>query len=382
MKIEQRRWTSDSGWEITTNRDGLSKADLVLAFGCKEKLVDTNKFQEIKDLYPEAEVAICSTAGEVLSDSISDGTISLVALEFNNVKVKTNCVQIPNFEDSYAAGKALMSGLEKEDLSYVLVISDGTMVNGSDLTRALRESVDENQTIVTGGLAGDGPNFQSTLVGLNEEPAGGNIIAIGLYGANLRIGHAAQGGWDAFGPERTITRSKDNILYEIDGKSALSLYKTYLGEFAEELPGSALLFPLGMKENENSETIVRTILGVDEENDSMIFAGNVPEGATVRMMKSNFERLMDGAKLAADGCLKSFGSFEPELALVVSCAGRKFVLNERAGEELKRVRETMGENTIISGFYAYGEISPVVESAKCELHNQTMTITTLSEIDG
>jgi hypothetical protein len=69
----------------------------------------------------------------------------------------------------------------------------------------------------------------------------------------------------------------------------------------------------------------------------------------------------------------------PELAILISCVGRKLVLDQRVEEEIEAVREVYGANTILTGFYSYGEISPFTPDAKCELHNQTMTITTLSE---
>jgi len=50
------------------------------------------------------------------------------------------------------------------------------------------------------------------------------------------------GGWDPFGPERLITKSKENILYELDGQSALELYKKYLGEHAKVFPQQDFCF--------------------------------------------------------------------------------------------------------------------------------------------
>lgn len=105
-----------------------------------------------------------------------------------------------------------------------------------------------------------------------------SIAAIGLYSTRLRVGYASMGGWDPFGPERLITRSKENVLYELDNKSALQLYKKYLGEHAKGLPATGLLFPLSIRETEDKKGVVKTILSVDEKNQSMTFAGDVPEG--------------------------------------------------------------------------------------------------------
>jgi hypothetical protein len=184
----------------------------------------------------------------------------------------------------------------------------------------------------TGGLAGDAASFNSTLVGLNTAPQEKSIVAIGFYGENLQVGFGSVGGWDNFGAERLVTRSKGNVLYELDGQSALELYKMYLGEKAAELPGSALLFPLGMKFGDDFETIVRTVSSVDDANGSMTFAGDIPEGCYVRLMKANFDKLIDGARLAAEHSLADTSS-ENRLAVLISCVGRKLILGQRVDEK-------------------------------------------------
>lgn len=175
-----------------------------------------------------------------------------------------------------------------------------------------------------------------------------------------------------------VTKSEGNVLYELDGQSALDLYKMYLGEKAKELPGSALLFPLGMKFTEDSDTVVRTVLSVDDEANSMTFAGDVPEGCYVRLMKANFDKLIEGANLAAEHSKDAAGDGD-SLAVLISCVGRKLILGQRIDEEVEAVKDVLGDSTSITGFYSYGEISPLLETAKCELHNQTMTITTFAE---
>ena len=111
----------------------------------------------------------------------------------------------------------------------------------------------------------------------------------------------------------------------------------------------------------------------------MTFAGDVPEGSYARLMKANFDRLIDGAGGAATTSYQAIGSATPDLAVLISCVGRKLVLNQRIEEEVEAVRDILGERTVLTGFYSYGEISPFTPGAKCELHNQTMTITTFLE---
>jgi hypothetical protein len=208
---------------------------------------------------------------------------------------------------------------------------------------------------------------------------GGGVAAVGFYGDRLRVGYGSMGGWDSFGPDRLITRAKANVLYELDGGSALELYKQYLGPHAATLPASGLLFPLSLRSDTGDSHVVRTILGIDEADGSLVFAGDIPEGGYARLMKANVDRLIDGAHGAATACYESLGTTSPSLALLISCVGRKLVLKQRTEEEVESVRAVLGEGTVLSGFYSYGEIAPFAASTRCELHNQTMTITTLTE---
>jgi hypothetical protein len=270
-----------------------------------------------------------------------------------------------------------MQQLQQPDLRAIFILSDGTHINGSELATGLNDHNPFNIP-VTGGLAGDGARFSQTCVGLNKSPEGGTVTAIGFYGSQLRVGHGSFGGWDEFGPVRTITRSHKNVLYEIDGRCALDLYKEYLGPYKEELPGSALFFPLSLKEQDSEKTLIRTILNINEKDKSMVFAGNMPEGKQVRLMKANFDKLIDGSSIAARYTFDKLNS-QPELAILISCVGRKLVLQERTDEEVHAANEIFGDSTFTTGFYSYGEISPFHSGSCCELHNQTMTITTFSE---
>ncbi|QWT87075.1 FIST C-terminal domain-containing protein [Chryseobacterium sp. PCH239] len=256
-------------------------------------------------------------------------------------------------------------------------MSDGSKVNGSQLVRGLNASRPE-EVLISGGLAGDGDKFEKTVVGLNQVPEPNKILAIGFYGANLELSHSSIGGWESFGLERVVTKSHDNVLYEIDNKNALDLYKKYLGKYAEDLPASALLFPLSLTMHQDSLSVVRTILSI--KDNTMIFAGDLPEGSKVRFMKANMDRLIDAANDAANQCLK-MNTHTPKLGIIISCVGRKIVLGDRVYEEVDIVRDVFKSSTVLTGFYSYGELSPLSPFGNCALHNQTITITTVNEIE-
>jgi hypothetical protein len=376
MRTQQSLWTARQGW---TGRTG-EPADLLLAFGGTQAVTNPSLWQEMANRHPGAIVLGCSTGGEIHGSDVLDESLSVTALDFEHTKLRSAEASVEASGDSFAAGQAVGKNLVAPDLKTIFVLSDGTRVNGSELIRGIRSCVG-NKVVITGGLAGDGPRFGTTYVGLNGEPKPGRVAAVGFYGDAVAVGHGSAGGWDVFGPERRITRSKGNVLYELDGKPALELYKRYLGEDAKGLPGSALLFPLKVfPSSRASEALTRTVVGIDEDNHTMTFAGDMPEGYSAQLMRGNFDRLVEGAAEAAhQATLPVAGD---QVAVLISCIGRKLLLGQRICEEVEAVQDVFGKSTALTGFYSYGEVSPHATTHCAELHNQTMTITVFGERAG
>lgn len=378
MKLEQYCCNAQSEWVLASGSLGTAQAQLLLVFGSREALSDPEKLQWLHARYPQAALLGCSSAGEICGTQVLDGTLVATAIHFENTPIQLVESDIGDTSDSFQAGETLARLLEPKGLVHVLVLSDGIQVNGSKLVKGLRAGL-PGHVNVTGGLAGDGARFQTTLVLTNQGAQSGRIALLGLYGDQIQVGCGSLGGWDPFGPERVITRSHDNVLFELDGQSALALYKTYLADQAADLPASGLLFPIELTADGAQSGIVRTILAVNEADQSMTFAGDMPQGAKARLMKANFDRLIDGAITAAEKCSSGPGAAPAELAILISCVGRKLILKQRTEEEVEGAQDALGKNTVMTGFYSYGEISPFAHGGSCKLHNQTMTITTLSE---
>ncbi len=376
MHIEQRIWNQVGGWSRAEEQP-LAKVNLVMVFGSTSALLQLEPLAKLRALYPGARLVGCSTAGEICGTRVLDDSIVATAVAFEGTQIRCVQTSLGGRSLSREAGARLALQLPPEELVHVFVLSDGLAVNGSELVKGLVGGLPAGVGL-TGGLSGDGARFERTLVCLDGKPLEGEVIALGLYSKRLKVGCGSMGGWDPFGPERLVTRSAANVLHALDGESALGLYKQYLGDHASGLPGSALLFPLAVR-IDGAPAVVRTVLSIDEAAQTMTFAGDVPEGAHARLMKANFDRLIDGANSAARTSFVGFGVESPELAILISCVGRKLVLKQRIEEEVESVREVLGPSTAMTGFYSYGEISPFNADARCELHNQTMTITTFSE---
>lgn len=355
-----------------------SSAALVLVFGDRDAIASDTMQSSISSAFPNAEYVGCSTSGEIQGSELHDNSLTLTAISFDSSYVKVNSGNIKAHADSYQFGTKLAAELEQVQLKLVLVFSDGQLINGSELIDGISSSLSPS-VLVTGGLAGDQDRFSETTVWHNEKVESGLVVLVAFYGERLRMGHGHMGGWKSFGPIREITQSDKNVLKKIDNKPALDLYKTMLGDYAAELPSSALLFPLSIQLPGQEQTVVRTILNINEDDKSMVFAGNVPMGAKCQLMRANYEDLVDGAEQASENAMQMLGTQKPSLALLISCVGRRLVLNQRVEEELEIVADILPKDCARTGFYSYGELSPVLPFGRCNLHNQTMTITLMTE---
>lgn len=351
---------------------------LALWFGSRETLEPGRGFEALAARYPRALVTGCSTAGQILGREIQDERPCGAVIAFERTALRSAAAAVGWAGSSFSAGASLARELSGPELCSVLVLSDGIQVNGSELARGMVSALPPG-VLVTGGLAADGSRFESTRVLHQGRAVTQEVVAIGFYGTALQIGCGSRGGWDIFGPVRRITRAAGNILFELDGRPALTLYREYLGERASGLPSTGLLFPLSISPIDGScEPLVRTILAIDEQAGSLTFAGDMPQGWTAQLMRANLDRLIDGAAVAAGECRLPSQPESPEFALAVSCVGRRLVLGERAEEEVEAVADQLGPDCALVGFYSYGELSPAAGGA-CALHNQTMTLTTWQE---
>lgn len=379
MKFQQFEKQKNEPWKLVSKEEIKLKKPLVLVFGNRFLLEDPLLYNEVKTMFPDGDIIMGSTAGEIVEEKVYVESLIITAIEFEKSNYVIERENILDYnKDATKLGKILASKIPKEGLKHVFIISEGTFVNGSALINGLEDNTTDLNIAFTGGLCGDDARFENTLVGYNESAKKGEIVAIGFYGDTLEISYAQYGGWTPFGPERIVTKSQDNVLFELDDQPALNLYKKYLGDKASELPQSALLYPLSVKRKEKKESIVRTILGIDDQTNTMTLAGDVPEGSSVQLMMANVDKIAEGAQSAAEIGMKNRKN-KPELALLVSCIGRKLVMDQRVEEEIEEVKEVIGDNAVISGFYSYGELAPFLNSTKCELHNQTMTLTLFSE---
>lgn len=378
MRVQTVEWSPHKGWACL--RAEMGDAQLVIYFGSRANLASGRCYNDLRAMFHSAAIVGCSTGGQIVSGDVTDEKVTAIAMLFERTEVGVAEQIISDNTTSLEAGRAIGTKLARADLKSIFVLSDGLLVNGSALVAGIQAGAGSN-ILLTGGLAGDGADFQSTLVGVNSAPQPGRIAAVGFYGSAVMVGHGSAGGWDEFGPMRSITKSTGNVLFELDGKPALDLYERYLGDEAAGLPGTGLLYPLLIKDPNIAErSMVRTILAVDRTNRSMTFAGDMPEGWSAQLMRGHFDRLAEGASDAARQATQLFKDHRSDVAaIMISCIGRRILMGQGIIDEILAAQGVLGQGVNSVGFYSYGEISPHHASGMCELHNQTMTVTTIAE---
>ncbi len=378
MKLSLHQYTVGFGWDSEPDPAFDSSHTLLLFFASPVGEEVAAALQSLESVFTQSIMLGCSSAGEIFNDEINDHSISLAILKLEHTPIRLVVDKLSATNPSSAVGTKLAKRLKHDDLRAVMVLSDGLVVNGSKLIDSLSKNLSKN-VVITGGLAADADRFERTWVWANGTMKSGYVCAVGFYGDRIGIGHGSRGGWDMLGPEREVTHSDANVLYELDGQPALDLYKKYLGDRAEGLPATGLLFPLAIRNEEEADgSTVRTILAVNDADHSITFAGDIPQGSYVRLMRANFDRLIDGAADAAADINTRDYSSGPILNVAISCVGRRLVLGPRTEEEIEAALDGLPEGTRQVGYYSYGEISPLA-SGRCDLHNQTMTLTTIWE---
>jgi len=370
--------------QIEWDADGMSQltpedVQLVLVFGDRMAIGQPQLLTALQSTFTKAPIVLCSTSGEIYNHHIIDGGALVVLWSMEHTTIRVVQANQADYPSDFELGQSLAKALPEAALNWVFALSDGSVVNGSSWVEGLNAAL-APEVVLSGGLAGDGLRFEATAVGLNELPKMGNTVAIGFYGAHLKVQTVALGGFQSFGRKRCITHASNNIVYQIDHQPAVDVYKTYLGKYADEMPGAALQFPLALYQTDSEDSpLVRTILSMNTSDGSMVFAGNMPEGGWVRLMHAQADELILAAEAAAMG-LTAHNTTPFDLVFVVSCVGRKIVLGPRCIEEIEAAQHIFKSPIPMIGFYSHGEVAPLLQQQRATLLNQTFTLTGVSEV--
>jgi hypothetical protein len=381
MLVETVTWNPDAGWQPALPHPD-ERSTLVLVFG---HLPDDDQldaghpnpltghvdpFAELARTWSGHAVLGCSTAGQLVHDGLPEAPLVAVIIRFDRTVLRHHHVEVNPAGGARNAGRDLAEAMADPKLRGVFVVGDGHAVNGVLLAAGFADRLPD--MALSGGLAGNGLRAESTWSLVNGVRRTGWVSAVGFVGDHIELGFGAAGGWDVLGPERLVTQSYGNVLYELDGQPALSLYRDHLGELGDDLPNAAVGFPMSIRDLDD-RTVVRTVWSVNPATDSLRLGGDVPQGSVAQLLHASTDRLVEGAHQAA----RRAAIGHEELAIAVSCSARRRVLGDRSDEELDAALEALDPGVRLVGFYSYSSLSPA--DGLIDLHNQTMTITTMRE---
>ena len=348
--------------------------DLVLVHGNSYSMEQPSLLENLCQAYPCACIAGISAAGELLNGEAFENSIVYSAIEFDHTTVRQARVNLnEDREDEYESGLKLAKQLLEDDLAAVIIYSEGLSVDCDEIVKGARQVIDSEVPFI-GGLASDVNAIEHTVVMDREGVYDDAVVALGIYGKRIEV-DVITSNFDQKGIEVEITSSEGNIIYEINGKPALSEYENLILEQSSQKLNSRLLHPLLILDEESNQAMYcRSIHAFDTESNSLLSAGTVPEGRARLISVIDLKDLIRDA----DSISSNFNNQPTEFALVVSCAGRKTAMDDEWPQEATVIQKNLGETPSI-GFYSFGEIGMSYLDSSTILHNHTLTIAAFTE---
>jgi hypothetical protein len=369
MQVFQAIYNDNKHWAPALS-EGPDNVHLVFCTGDIE-LFEQQK-PAIRQQFPQAEIVGCSTVASINDDFIVEHSLVISTLSFEHGMVNTiGCDQISDFLEQFPFWLKKLDSLR----AIILLTTDASRHNGS----WMQEVADQLpvDVLLAGAVAS---NHEPELGALfyHKQLDESGVIAIALCGDGLTIEMGALGGWDSIGQEFEVTKTKGNVLYELNEKPALPVYRDALAEKGHDLFTDTIKFPLCVRPENNAFGYIRAITNIDTDNGSIEFGGPMIENTYARICKTNPNQLLDGAAGASTQLVQKMKQL-PEFVLVFSSVRRQQILGDKINQEVDIIREDVGEQATIAGFYTFGAIAPLFESRDYVLQNQTISVLAIHE---
>lgn len=371
--LASKKWSVGG---LPSNLD--SERTLVLLFGPPTMLDDRAALSELVQAFPRSQILGCSSPGAVEGGATRDGALVVTVVQFEKTTMSSAQTSVGATTDAFAAGQSLAKKLSKPSLRALLVLADGVEVNGAELVRGLNSALDQS-VVVVGGLAADDRAWKRAWVLSGSNVKTGLVAAVGLYGEHVVVAPTTRSGWTPVGPELVVTKSDGSVIYELDGKPALTVFEERLAQSKGSAAGS-LAVPLAVRATvRHDKSLVRSVIAVDAAKKSIKLAAEIPQGYLVQPLTASVESLVAAAREAqSSDASPSVGS--DAVVLAISHAGRRAVLGAHTADELGAALAAVppGPKAHMIGFFGYGEIAPF-GTGHSELHNQSLTLAMLME---
>jgi hypothetical protein len=355
--------------------NNLTQAPTLILLFCSPHYAQEHVLAGIREIFPESPILGCSSAAEIHHTGSDEQSVVLSALAGIQVTLQPG----GNIrEDSFEAGRLLGQRLAAHPAQVLLMFSDALAGNGSAVVQGVQAGLNRSLPVV-GGAASDEFLFQKTYQYINTQVLTQTVVGAALEG-DFVFGVGVRHGWEPVGLPVTVTKSQGHRLYELNGCPAVQFYEEYFGEYfnrqSHEVFGRlAVLYPMGMAIPDSAEYLLRAPFSVEADG-SVNYAADLPEKAEVRLMIGSVEGAIKAARIAAMEALSQMQGRKPKLALIFNCIARRKVLGRRADEEIAAIRDIIGHQVPVAGFYTYGEIAPAegIKGNSISFHNETVVI--------
>lgn len=336
----------------------------------------------VKGVYEAAGIRTligCTTDGEISTGGFSTGSAVLGGIASDQIGFEL-VFAADIRRNSEQAGRELAKDFS-DSVRYIQLFSDGITGDGSAILRGMA-SIFARNIPVSGGTSGDAGKFLKTWQFKGDRVLSDAAVAIGFTG-DFKLGTGVRSGWSPIGLPKKVTRAAGNVLYELNGESALNVYERFLGKHAAKLPAVGVEYPLGLigqfeDRDGNDHLLLRATMSVNREERSIRFAGEIPEGALVYLTCGDRTSILDATEKAVHQAIEDLGqATEPALVFFYSCMARKALLGLRTKEEIERVQAQFNPAVPILGFYTYGEYCRATCNGPSLLHNETATLSVI-----
>lgn len=342
-----------------------------------------NIIRGLRQIMPEVKTIGCSAASIITSEGAQKHSLAVLAIKSENIKYGLGISSNLNEKDPRIAGEELaktaLSNLKSTSRDLFIMFSDGLMKNSSNFILGVEDVLGKSFPII-GAAASDDFRFSKTYQYYQNNAFTNAAVGI-LLGGVGSFGFGIKHGWRPIGKPRLITNSEGNIIKEIDNQPAINMYKDYFGEEAEELREEklsriAILYPLGINIPGEEELVLRNVLEADEDG-SLVCQGDIPVNSQVNLMLGSKDFCIEAAKQAAREAKKGLKNKPASLIIIFDSTSRLKLLGRIASEEIHAIKETLGKNIPVVGFYGYGEIAPLKAAGyrgASYFHNETVAI--------
>jgi len=362
-----------------------NKANLIIVFSsinfAKKELLEG-----IKSVAQEAKIVGCTTGGEIIDENVGEGNVAIMAIETDTIDVVVDYEEKIKGREKEAGVKLAkkIKDVSKKELKSLMILVDG-FVNGQELIEGIQGVLGKYFPIV-GALAGDNFQFKKTYQYFNDKVLTDSAIAVGFCG-DFSFGAAMGHGWKPVSIPKGINKAEGFSIEKIEKGTGISLYKEYLGEEADQLTKEplstiSLNYPLGFEVEGSKEVIIRTTVSATKEG-SLTCAGPIIKEGKVRLMVSEIDEGIEAARNISKDALSQIKNKKPKLAIAFNCICRYKLFGPTKQKEILAIKEVIGKDVPLIGFYSHGEIGPLDSKNKdfsfSVLQNSSLCIYLLAE---